>query len=443
MAVGRCDLRRFFAPCAAGLEVVLARELAALGAKDVWRLRRGVEFSATPQIGCRTVLATRTASAVDELLAEASAPLRTRSELYDFVRAARPWASEVGRGDSMWASAAIAGEAASGPLRHQQLTAITTGNAIGEACADVHGVRPPVDGQKPDWVVHLVLHGRGARLSRRWSGRRGLHRRGYRSDVKIHKGALQETMAAGLLLLAGLGDEKEKALLRQGEVGLLDPMCGSGTFLFEALLLALDVAPGILREALSGGAAPQGRWHSVPRELAEVFEGELSEAKALATSACQLGGALPVLRGRDVHPSAIDLSRRCAAALDAILPGVVPSALDLCVADVAAVDGVVSDRRWVVCCNPPWGARLSTGSYVEGDGGQADDPFAWGSLGAFFKRSSSVSAAWVLTPDDALAKALEMELGVSAAAIHRIEGGPRVSSQAPGLQWMQYDLSPS
>lgn len=287
----------------------------------------------------------------------------------------------------------------------------------------------------------MTLHGEGATLARRWSGPRGLHRRGYRSDVKIHRGALRETTAAGLLLLAG-------GPLPGGGAGLLDPMCGSGTFLLEAALLLRDVAPGLVREAL---AVP---WHAVPGERRAALAQVLATAQARAEAGRHAPRA-PLL-GRDAHPGALALARRSAAALERALPGCTRD-VDFAVADASALGAPAGGARgWLVCCNPPWGARLGAPiQEVGADGPELGDTTAacgaagaessWAALGTLLRRRDDVATAWVLAPGVDGPRLLERALGTPARGWHGVDGGPRAAARAAGrpaptLRWLRYDL---
>ena len=123
---------------------------------------------------------------------------------------------------------------------------------------------PPARGHaSADVPMFLSLYRDEATLYRDMSGE-SLHRRGYR-DAAIHRAALNESAAAGVLALAGWADACDKARRSTGADPqneyalpvLVDPMCGSGTLLIEAALLAGMVAPGLVR-ADARGAWPRG-----------------------------------------------------------------------------------------------------------------------------------------------------------------------------------------
>jgi len=108
-------------------------------------------------------------------------------------------------------------------------------DAIVDQFRDTTGKRPSVSVSNPDVRIHLHLQGDVAHLSLDSSGS-SLHRRGYRTDTNI--APLNEVLAAGILLLSGW----------RGQSDFLDPMCGSGTLLIEAAMIACNIPANINRE---------------------------------------------------------------------------------------------------------------------------------------------------------------------------------------------------
>lgn len=440
---------RFSASCAGGLEGVLARELRDAGAWKVQEFSRTVKFTASPSIGCRALVAARTAASVDEVLAVATGPLRGREDLYNFVKQARDWPSLIPPDATIRVGIILATRDVAQDLRHTHYSTLTVSKAITDACREATGLRPSVDLIAPDWMFHLVLHRGGATLARRWSGPRGLHRRGYRAGVKMHKAALRETTAAGVLLLAGL--QTGQALR------LVDPMCGSGTLVLEAAMITLGVTPGVVRDAL---AAPDEPWHAVPRK----FHGVLKEEIAFARSRqCVPGNVM--FEGSDAYPGALALARRCLAALERVMPGI-SQVVRFEVRGAAACfrgdqnpDGI----RHLLCCNPPWGDRLD-GTEPSGAESEIEGPStpalrgpeeglealcaSWRDLGELAHRF--FGSVWILNPVS-LSPELREEFHNAAyrrgatltnAEQHLVDGGIRqtASHGKLGLEWSRMVL---
>src|SRR5262249_9753459 len=144
-----------------------------------------------------------------------------------------------------------------------------------------------VDLERPDLPLKLVLKGDAGTLYKELAGA-SLHKRGYR-PVQV-KSPLNEATAAGLLLLAGW----------TGAGGLVGPMCGSGTLVIEAALIAADRAPGIRRRFAFES------WPDLDRAA-------WSKLRAEARSRAKPGVATPLL-GADRHAGALAIARESAAA---------------------------------------------------------------------------------------------------------------------------------
>ena len=145
-------------------------------------------------------------------------------------------------------------------LDHTHFAALKVKDALCDRLRERAGRRPDIDPERPDIRLNLRLNRGRAELSLDLSGG-SLHRRGYRAAAGA--APLKENLAAGLLLLS---DWPEKAA--QG-VGFLDPLCGSGTLVIEATLMAADVAPGLLRSHFGFKAWKQhdaGVWADLYRE---------------------------------------------------------------------------------------------------------------------------------------------------------------------------------
>lgn len=405
---------KFFAGCSAGLENTLTRELQDFGVKEFQKLSRGVFFDASTAVALRVLIGSRSASFLNEVLVASKEPLRDRLDLTALVQEARDWPRVMSNEETLCVKADLATSDITPDLRNSHQSALTVCKAITDRCREVTGARPSVNLEAPDWMFHLLLHRDCTILYRRWSGRNGLHRRGYRLGVKIHKGAMRETTVAGLLKIAGL---------QEGEpISLLDPMCGSATFLVEAAMICARVAPGLLREAII-----PGKWHSVPLEHAETLKNELFAA----SDRVQVPAGLRLI-GTDREPRALALARKCVAQLQYAVP-TVGNCIDLDVGSVTAAklpESAVGVRQ-LVCCNPPWGVRL--GGKDEEEVGFEEDPrdakTSWSNLASFLKENSV--EAWVATCNLELPQILELELGRKPTRRHTLDGGTR---QVPGRE---------
>jgi 23S rRNA (guanine2445-N2)-methyltransferase / 23S rRNA (guanine2069-N7)-methyltransferase len=222
----------FFATCPRHVPDVLATELRGLGLNVTREHPAGVSFTGTLRDAYLACLASRTASRV--LLTLGTIPLDTVDTMYAAIRDVA-WENHLAPEGTL--AFDVVGQ---GPtwLRHTQFAAQKAKDAIVDRFRERSGTRPSVDLSSPDLRLSLSLGRERASLGIDLSGE-PLHRRGYRqSGVEA---PLKENLAAALLLRCGW-----PAIAASGGA-FVDPMCGSGTLVIEAALIAADFAPGLLR----------------------------------------------------------------------------------------------------------------------------------------------------------------------------------------------------
>ena len=173
--------------------------------------------------------------------------------------------------------------------------------------------KPPDGHSSADVPMFLTLYRDEATLYRDMSGK-SLHRRGYR-DAALHRAALNESAAAGALAIAGWAEACERARREPSYrlPVLVDPMCGSGTILIEAALMAGAVAPGLVRADASHAARRNAfAFENWPDHDRDALDSVLREAGELGREARKALGKKPVLVGCEIHPGALSLARRAA-----------------------------------------------------------------------------------------------------------------------------------
>jgi putative N6-adenine-specific DNA methylase len=309
-------METFFATCPRGLEQVLAAELAALGARDVKAVDGGAAFAGDLALCYAVNLESRVASRVLWQVGQA----RYRSE-HDIFEAARSlsWAQffDVGR------TIRVNVSAIKSPVKSLDFVTLRVKDAVCDAFRAARGRRPDVDTAEPDVRIHAFLTRDEATFYLDTSGE-ALFKRGWRA--KAGEAPLRENLAAGILKLTGWAVPTP----------LLDPMCGSGTFVIEAAMIALDVAPGMDRsfgfERLANFDA--GRWRAL-------------QEKARARR--QRVGMLPIY-GRDKSGTALALARDNLAALG-LADGVELKQMDV-------LDGGPPAPAGILVMNPPYGERI-------------------------------------------------------------------------------------
>jgi len=228
----------FFAACPRGVADLLASELRGLGIAVTREHPAGVSFNGSLTHAYVACLQSRTASRVLQTIA--TVPLDTVDAMYEAL-VQIPWEEHLAPQGTL--AIDVVGESPAW-LRHSQFAAMKAKDAIVDRFRARTGERPSVDLASPDLRVSLRLARTHATVGIDLSGE-PLHRRGYR--VSGVEAPLKETLAAALLLRCGW-----REMAAQGG-GFADPMCGSGTFVIEAAMIAADIAPGLLRRRLTVG----------------------------------------------------------------------------------------------------------------------------------------------------------------------------------------------
>ena len=217
----------YFASCPRGLEAILSGELTALGAGDIKVVDGGVKFESSTEVMYRANLTSRIATRI--LCRVANGDYKNEDDLYNAALNVK-WASlfDVSHGIKVSTTGVKC------PLKSLDFMTLRIKDAICDQFRSQVNARPNVEIRDPDIRIHLYLEADYFDLYIDTSGQ-PLYQRGFRkSSVEA---PIRENLAAGILALSGW---------KPGEP-LLDPMCGSGTFLIEAAMIALNKAPGLKR----------------------------------------------------------------------------------------------------------------------------------------------------------------------------------------------------
>ncbi len=217
----------FFAPCPRGLENVLHSDLAAMGAQNLYATDGGVQFSGDWALCYRANLESRVASRV--LWRVKDTRYRTEQDIYKAVFDLQ-WQRwfEVSNTIRVNTTAIRCG------LKSLEFITLLVKDAVCDRFRAQCGERPSVDTLEPDVRIHVFIEDDRLMLYIDTSGD-PLFKRGIRQHTNI--APIRENLAAGILRLSGW----------KPGTPLLDPMCGSGTFLIEAVQMALNIQPGIAR----------------------------------------------------------------------------------------------------------------------------------------------------------------------------------------------------
>ncbi|BBL72277.1 bifunctional 23S rRNA (guanine(2069)-N(7))-methyltransferase RlmK/23S rRNA (guanine(2445)-N(2))-methyltransferase RlmL [Methylogaea oryzae] len=221
-----------YASCPSALEGLLEKELRSFGASECRVDHRGVWFKGGQEVAYRACLWSRLASRVVVLIADI--PAQNEAELYNGVLDTA-WEQHM----DVAGTFAVDLSGSSAGLNHSRFAALRVKDAIADRFRRQGGLRPSVDTERPDVMVSAHLHKGRAWLGIDLAGA-GLHRRGYREDGGA--APLKENVAAAVLMWAGWPQ------VAADGGAFVDPMCGSGTLVIEAALMAADIAPGLLRD---------------------------------------------------------------------------------------------------------------------------------------------------------------------------------------------------
>jgi 23S rRNA (guanine2445-N2)-methyltransferase / 23S rRNA (guanine2069-N7)-methyltransferase len=358
-----------------GAASVLAEELAQFGASDIRERSHDVKFQGTLEVGYRACLWSRTATRV--LLSVGSVDATSSKNLFDAVKR-MDWREHLAPGATLACDCSGGNES----IRHTIYGSQLLKDAVCDSLRDATGERPNIKPERPDVLLHLHVEGPVALVSVDFSGE-SLHRRGYRLDGG--RAPLKENVAAAVLLRSGW-----PAVNAAGGL-LVDPLCGSGTFLTEAAMIAADAAPALSREYFGFSG-----WRGHDAALWERMREEARERRAARIPRrCILGS--------DVDPDAVRMSIENAAHA---------GVADWIHVEKRALGEVTRPNSDVglVVTNPPYGERI---------GAESGLSELYSELGRTLREQFKGWQAAVLTGNPPLAR----NLGVYAKRTHRVNNG--------------------
>lgn len=227
-----------------GFEEILAKELRNLGAGNVEEGVRSVFFEGDTGFMYKANLCLRTAIKIVKPIH--SFRVRDENDLYKKIYA-MDWFDYLSTSTTFAIDATVNSE----NFTHSLYVSQKTKDAIVDKFRDTDGSRPDVDIKFPDVRINIHIQNDQCNVALDSSGR-SLHQRGYRTATNI--APINEVLAAGLLLLSGW----------DGQCDFLDPMCGSGTLLTEAAMIACNIPANINRKEFAFE-----KWHDFDADLFE------------------------------------------------------------------------------------------------------------------------------------------------------------------------------
>ena len=369
------NVRYWIATAPVGAASVLAEELKQFGAEDIRERSHDVKFQGTLEVGYRTCLWSRTATRV--LLSLGSIDASSSKGVYEAVK-------RIDWRDHLVPGATLACDCSGGneSIRHTIYGSQLLKDAVCDNLRDATGERPNIKPERPDVLLHLHVEGPTALVSVDFSGE-SLHRRGYRSEGG--RAPLKENVAAAVLLRAGW-----PGIAEQGGL-LLDPMCGSGTFLTEGALIAADAAPALDRDYFGFSG-----WRGHDAELWERLRTEARARRAARP-------ARRCILGSDNDSEAVRM---------AIANGAHAGVADWLHIEKRSLSDVARPKgeTGLVVANPPYGERI---------GAESGLPALYSELGAVLRERFQGWQAAILTGNPPLAR----NLGIYAKRTHRVFNG--------------------
>ena len=341
-----------------GLEEVLAQELIELGANEVQLERRAVSFRGDKALLYRANFCLRTALRV--LVPIATFKAKDTDALYEQLK-------KLSWGDYMNADSTFAIDATvySENFRNSRFVTYRVKDAIADYWIERAHKRPNVDVENPDLRLNVHIAKEQVTLSLDSSGD-SLHKRGYR--VATTEAPISEVLAAGMLLLAGW----------KGQSDFYDPMCGSGTLLIEAALIARNIAPGVFRKEFGFE-----RWPDFDAELWNDIYNDDSAERDFEHK----------IYGSDASFYALQQAMKNVKAAG------VQKDVELKQVRVEELKDLHTDGAMVML-NPPYGERLASNKDMEE---------LYGKIGTALKHQFTGSTAWIISSNAAAMKCIGLK----------------------------------
>ncbi|MCU0444713.1 MAG: THUMP domain-containing protein [Microscillaceae bacterium] len=341
-----------------GLEDILIKELHDLGVQNPEKYNRAIGFEGDWALLYKANLCLRTALRI--LLPIHSFQLKSERDLYNEIKK-MDWEEYLGVDDTLAIDCSL-----NSPLfTHSQYLEQKTKDAIVDQFRDKYGRRPSVDLHNPTLKINLYIHQDTCTVSLDSSGD-SLHKRGYRDKTNL--APINEVLAAGMILLTAWDTQSN----------FIDPMCGSGTILIEAALIANRIPPGSYRKNFGFE-----NWKNFDPDLWEEVYDEAMNG-IIDSSALIYGGEISknVIRKTIVNINEANLKNKIQVNHCAF-------------ADLPAPEG-----KGILVINPPYGERMDKDEDINA---------LYKSIGDTLKQKWAGYEAWLITSNLDAAKHIRLE----------------------------------
>ena len=355
-----------------GLEQVLAEELVQLGANNVQVERRAVSFTGDLRMLYTANMCLRTASRV--LVPIASFKAKNADDIYAHVKAL-DWSQYMTLKTTFQIDATVYSDF----FRHSQFVTYRVKDAIVDYWMEKENARPSVKLEGADLYLNIHIAADRVTLSLDSSGE-SLHKRGYR--VANTQAPINEALAAGMLLLAGW----------KGQSDFYDPMCGSGTLLIEAALIARNIAPGVYRQGFAFE-----KWANFDADLWDEVYNDDSRERAFKHKIYGSDAGFYAAQAAQKNIQSAGLQRDI-------------EVRQVRIQELRLVDEARNMDGALVMINPPYGERLSQ---------DKDVLRLYQDMGTALKHQFSGATAWVISSNEEALKCIGLR---PAKRIHLVNG---------------------
>ena len=328
-----------------GFEDLLEKELINLGAQKIKKGIRNVSFEGDKGFMYKCNIGLRTAIKILKPIHKFK--VKDEKELYNKIKEIS-WEDYLDFSDSLAVGSTLSG----GFFTHSQYISLKTKDAIVDRFRDKFGSRPNVDLRHPNLKINIHIDGNLCTVSLDSSGE-SLHKRGYKSATNI--APINEVLAAGLVMMSGWS----------GESNFMDPMCGSGTILIEAAMIACNIPPNLMRNEFGFE-----KWKDWDVDLYEKIEDSLlSKTRDFHYK----------ISGFDKSPSAVK------KAIENVKNANLEEFIKIKHEDFFKTQKGI-DNELMIVFNPPYGERLDL-----------DFKSFYNNIGNTLKHKYSGSTAWFIT----------------------------------------------
>ncbi|MBO7202444.1 MAG: class I SAM-dependent RNA methyltransferase [Paludibacteraceae bacterium] len=349
-----------------GLEDILAKEIQDLGGKNIEIGRRAISFEGNKTLLYKANLCCRTATRF--LMPIASFSAKNADELYEQTKKI-DWTQYMNVKTTFLIDSTVYSES----FTHSQFVSYRVKDAIADFFMDKEEKRPSVNLSNPDIIINIHISDTTCTISLDSSGE-SLHKRGYRKDQT--EAPISEVLAAGMLLMAGW----------DGQSDFIDPMCGSGTILIEAALIALNIPPGIFRKEFAFE-----RWNDFDKDLFDEIYNDDSYERDFEYK----------IYGSDLSKIAIKIAE------ENIKNAGLNKYICLQQKNIAELE-LEKNHRYLMVTNPPYGERIKPTQIHE----------LYRTIGSMLKHQMTGNDAWIISSEEDLLSQIGMKPSIKKELIN-------------------------